>query len=196
MDCAKANARRDEKHLNVDVVGCSSPYIRGLTVESILRQENKYSGTWCQLFANGGPSDCRNENPRCLQRRHSPHKGQWGGALMRSLIYASANGWANSRDAGDLRRRCVNCDVTLMVSIEIPLFSLCCCLLCCSHVSLQWRHNKPDDVSNHRRLGGLFNRLFNLIFPVSVRVHTLLVCSTSQTASHVSSTQMPNERLY
>ena len=34
----------------------------------------------------------------------SPHKGQWRGALMFSLIWAWTNGWTNNRDAGDLRR--------------------------------------------------------------------------------------------
>ena len=32
------------------------------------------------------------------------HKGQWRRALMFSLICAWTNGWANHRDAGDLRR--------------------------------------------------------------------------------------------
>ena len=34
----------------------------------------------------------------------SPHKDQWHRALMFSLIYFLANGWANNRGAGDLRR--------------------------------------------------------------------------------------------
>ena len=36
---------------------------------------------------------------------NSPHKGQWRGALMFSLICAWINGWVNNREAGDLRRR-------------------------------------------------------------------------------------------
>ena len=35
---------------------------------------------------------------------NSPHKGQWRGALMFSLICAWINGWANNREAGYLRR--------------------------------------------------------------------------------------------
>ena len=35
---------------------------------------------------------------------NSPHKGQWHGALMFSLICASINCWVNNGDAGDLRR--------------------------------------------------------------------------------------------
>ena len=35
---------------------------------------------------------------------NSPHKGQWRGALMHSLIWVWINGWVNNREAGDLRR--------------------------------------------------------------------------------------------
>ena len=45
---------------------------------------------------------------------NSPHKGQWHGALMFSLICAWTNGWVNNRDAGDLRRHCAHYDVTVM----------------------------------------------------------------------------------
>ena len=44
----------------------------------------------------------------------SSHKDQWRGALIFSLICAWKNGWANDRDAGDLRRHRVNYDVTVM----------------------------------------------------------------------------------
>ena len=43
----------------------------------------------------------------------APHKGQWGGALMFSLICAWINGWVKNREAGDLRR---HYDVTVMIS--------------------------------------------------------------------------------
>ena len=36
---------------------------------------------------------------------NSPHKGQWGGALMLSLICTWINAWLNNGEAGDLRRR-------------------------------------------------------------------------------------------
>ena len=44
----------------------------------------------------------------------SPHKGQWRGALMFSLVCAWTNCWANNRDAGDLRRHVAHCDITVM----------------------------------------------------------------------------------
>ena len=34
---------------------------------------------------------------------NSPHKGQWRGALMFSLIYTGTNGWVTNGEAGDLR---------------------------------------------------------------------------------------------
>ena len=45
---------------------------------------------------------------------NSPHKGQWRGALMFSLISARINGWVNNREAGDLRRILPHYDVTVM----------------------------------------------------------------------------------
>ena len=58
----------------------------------------------------------------------SPHKGQWRGALMFSLICVWTcwtNGWANNRDAGNLRRHRAHYDVTAMVSVLL-------CLACMS----------------------------------------------------------------
>ena len=53
---------------------------------------------------------------RGIQRSpvNSPHKGQWRGALMFSLICAWINGWVNNREAGDLRRHHAHYDVTVM----------------------------------------------------------------------------------
>ena len=45
---------------------------------------------------------------------NSPHKSQWRGALMFSLICAWINGSANNREPGDLRRHRCHYDVTVM----------------------------------------------------------------------------------
>ena len=45
---------------------------------------------------------------------NSPHKGQWRGALMFSLICVWINGWVNNRKAGDLRRHRAHYDDTVM----------------------------------------------------------------------------------
>ena len=47
-----------------------------------------------------------------------PHKGQWRGALMFSLICAWTNSWINDRDAGDLRRRRDHYEVSIMSMVN------------------------------------------------------------------------------
>ena len=45
---------------------------------------------------------------------NSPHKGQWRGALMFSLIRVWINGWVNNLEAGDFRHHRAHYDVTVM----------------------------------------------------------------------------------
>ena len=47
----------------------------------------------------------------------SPHKGQWRGALVLSLICARINVWANKGDAGDLRLHLAHYDVIVMINV-------------------------------------------------------------------------------
>ena len=51
-----------------------------------------------------------------------PHKGQWRGALMFSLICAWINPWVNNRQAGALRRHRAHYDVTVIAwnAVEVP----------------------------------------------------------------------------
>ena len=49
---------------------------------------------------------------------NSPHKGQWRGAFMFSLVWAWTNGWVNNREAGDLRRHLAHYDVIVMIIWE------------------------------------------------------------------------------
>ena len=53
---------------------------------------------------------------------NSPHKGQWSGALMFSLICAWTNGCVSNRDAGDLRRYCAHYNVTVMLEADSWLY--------------------------------------------------------------------------
>ena len=53
---------------------------------------------------------------------NSPHKGQWHGALMFSLICFWINGWVNNREAGDLRRYRAHYDVTVMACLTRALW--------------------------------------------------------------------------
>ena len=50
----------------------------------------------------------------CGEFTGSPHKGQWRGSLMFSLICVWISGWENNREAGDLRRYCAHYDVIIM----------------------------------------------------------------------------------
>ena len=47
---------------------------------------------------------------------NSPHKGQWRGALMLSLICVWIIGWVNNREAGDLRRYRAHYDIIVMLT--------------------------------------------------------------------------------
>ena len=50
----------------------------------------------------------------CRSPANSPHKGQWRGALMFSLICVWINGWENNREAGYLGRHRAHYDVIAM----------------------------------------------------------------------------------
>ena len=51
---------------------------------------------------------------------NSPHKVQWRGSLMFSLICTRINGWVNNREAGDLRHHRAHYDVTVMILQDNP----------------------------------------------------------------------------
>ena len=60
---------------------------------------------------------------------NSPHKGQWRGALMFSLICVGLNGWINNGDAGDSRRYRAHYDVTVM-GCGFDIRYILICVLC------------------------------------------------------------------
>ena len=55
---------------------------------------------------------------------NSPHKSQWRGTLMFSLIYVWIHGWVNNREAGDLRRYRARYDVTVMIIANASMVSI------------------------------------------------------------------------
>ena len=75
---------------------------------------------------------------------NSPHKGQWRGALMFSLIFIRINGWVNNDEAGDLRRHLAHYDVTLMglASFKIGAGTIPWLPMC------KWRN--PDDLNKNK----------------------------------------------
>ena len=56
--------------------------------------------------------------PFVREIHRSPHKGQWRGALMISLICVWINDWVNNREAGDLRRHRAHYDVIVMIRVN------------------------------------------------------------------------------
>ena len=50
---------------------------------------------------------------------NSPHKDQWRGALIFSLIWDWIIDWVNNREAGDLRRHRPHYNVTVMARIQM-----------------------------------------------------------------------------
>ena len=70
----------------------------------------------------------------------SPHKGQWCGALMFSLICPWTNVWANNRDTGDLRFHHAHYDVTVMNKVNVfwSCYNLVKHLLWVPHILLWW----------------------------------------------------------
>ena len=61
---------------------------------------------------------------------NSPHKGQWHGNLMFSLICAWINGWVKNHEASDLRRHHTHYDVIVMIFLGIAMH-------------LSWTHCDP-----------------------------------------------------
>ena len=55
----------------------------------------------------------------CGSPVNSPHKSQWRGALIFSLICAWINDWVNNREAGDLRRYYAHYDVIVMGRLPV-----------------------------------------------------------------------------
>ena len=53
-----------------------------------------------------------------------PHKGQWRGALVFSLIWACTNGWVKTRNAGDLRRHSAHYGVTVVETLFVDARSV------------------------------------------------------------------------
>ena len=56
---------------------------------------------------------------------NSPHKGQWRGALVFSLICTRINGWVNTGEAGDLRRHRALYDV---IVLGVDYVYMCACV--------------------------------------------------------------------
>ena len=128
MDWAKTTARGYKKHLNFGI-WCDLYYRfygnQWLGNKSfVLYDKSKSPGVEIAIFMWRSHDDVVKWKhfPRYwpfvggIHRSlvNSPHKGQWRGALMFSLICVWINGWVNNREAGDLRRYHAHYDVPVM----------------------------------------------------------------------------------
>ena len=99
---------------------------------------------------------------------NSPHKGQWRGALVFSLICARINDWVNNREAGDLRHHRGHYDVNVlsqcsMISREIKGIGVTnqfCPFLYFPRLSESSKHHFPSNIpfmfdTYRRSLGGV-----------------------------------------
>ena len=88
---------------------------------------------------------------------NSPHKGQWRGSWIFSMICARINGWVNTGEAWDLKRHRAHYDITVMWSITnrsyiSVILSRSCMFLCGSkaliigrkHIANVWH---DDDMA-------------------------------------------------
>ena len=73
---------------------------------------------------------------------NSPHKGQWRGALMFTLICARIKGWVNNREAVDLGRYRGHYDVTVMICSYVYW-------LLCNVAVISYYHQYQTDQFNH-----------------------------------------------
>ena len=81
---------------------------------------------------------------------NSPHKGQWRGALMFSLICAWINDWVNNREAGDLRRHRGHYDVYVMLTKDTEYDNFVLnrfCKMSCSAGAHSWIYPRAREMT-------------------------------------------------
>ena len=103
---------------------------------------------------------------------NSPHKGQWRGALMFSLICAWINGWVNNCEAGVWRRHRAHYDVTVMKKSERDN----------SEIRLFYE-SEFDIVENVKSHNVTAWKCFPH-WPFVRRIHTTTTCSCLELKSH------------
>ena len=80
---------------------------------------------------------------------NSPHKGQWRGALVFSLICAWTDSWVNNGDAGDLRRYRAHHDVIVVNILKCKSLHLFhdCFRHACDVLHIKIAHTFPNKLS-------------------------------------------------
>ena len=101
---------------------------------------------------------------------NSPHKDQWRGALMLSLICVWINDWVNNREAGDLRRYRIHYDVIVMYRNSILPSCDLRCLNTTSYVHY-WSH--CDERTRYTAIIEMILTKFNQKHLLTFRWHLL-----------------------
>ena len=105
--CFKGRLFFKRQHLyDIDPLGLMSGQHKDRFALSIISEHSMMTSSNGNIFRVTGHL--------CVEFTGSPHKGQWRGALMFSLICVWTNGWVNNREAGDLRRHRGHYDVIVM----------------------------------------------------------------------------------
>ena len=97
--------------------------IRGIIVRKLL---NPLRTTWDGIYEHDDVIKWTFSASLAICAGNSPHKGQWRGALMFSLICVWMKGWINNRKAGDLRRYLAHYDVIVMKTCQSEIFNSIC----------------------------------------------------------------------
>ena len=112
-----------------------------------------------------------------------PHKGQWRGALMFSLICAWINGWVNNGEAGGLRCHRAHYDVTVMDMIILTFVTYVTTRSCICHISihaaLYLRHIVRLCFTWHNSLRfqySFIHSLSHLVSPHHIILHYIIIC--------------------
>ena len=127
---------------------------------------------------------------------NSPHKGQWRGALMFTLICARINGWVNNREAGDLRRYRAHYDVIVMVkSFSVLCLSSCICRVINRLILLQmdlcW-HGKNHHFSHLIGFNGSHKTISDLCWNHFQRT----ICTISYVYIYISKLKMNHKSAF
>ena len=117
---------------------------------------------------------------------NSPHKGQWRGALMFSLICVWINDWVNNREAGDLRCYHAQYDVIVILYPYSSGWRSCLRLwgLRSKLASSKWNNSLiigtcPDDnARRHVLMSPLYKNNFihiNILVPRNVAIKSVIL---------------------
>ena len=107
-----------------NVIPCSKPLFQGMNLECLLQNGDHFFTWWRHQMETFSAllALCAGNSPVPV---NSPHKGQWRGALVFSLIFVWINGWVNNREAGDLRRHRGHYDVNVTSNMFLTWSRLC-----------------------------------------------------------------------